>query len=90
MSHAEAPRRRGRITIGQLLKPEFCTEKFKEKKTSDLAETQQLISLFENEDATHLLEQGVDLRYIQELLEQVSLKTTEIYTSVTAQKIVAV
>jgi len=40
--------------------------------------------------ATHLLENGTDLRYIQVLLGHSSTKTTEIYTQVAINNIKAI
>ena len=37
--------------------------------------------------ASHLLENGVDVRYVQELLGHTNIRTTQVYTQVTNPKI---
>lgn len=43
--------------------------------------------LFRHTMATHMLENGADIRYIQEILGHVSVATTEVYTRVSVKKL---
>ena len=59
------------------------------KEASVKAGVKRVVSphVLRNSFATHLLEDGVDMRYIQSLLGHYSTKTTEIYTHITQKGI---
>lgn len=65
-------------TVNQVLKQSAVRAGIKKRVTSHM---------LRHSFATHLLESGVDLRYIQELLGHRSSKTTEIYTFVSRKKL---
>ena len=55
-------------------------------KKADLAQS-GCCHLFRHAMATHMLESGIDLRFVQQMLGHASIMTTEIYTHVSIKRL---
>ena len=75
---------------GEPVTPEFVAAKV--KRYMEFAEVKKpgATHLLRHACATHMLEGGADIRYIQEMLGHANLQTTEIYTHVSIDKLIAV
>lgn len=75
---------------GEAAHAEFVSGKV--KRYMDFAGVQKIGSahLLRHACATHMLEGGADIRFIQEMLGHANIETTEIYTHVSIDKLIAV
>lgn len=75
---------------GEPVQPHYVADKV--KRYMEFAGVNKIGSthLLRHACATHMLEGGADIRYIQEMLGHANLQTTEIYTHVSIDKLIAV
>ena len=75
---------------GDPVKPDYVADKVKRYMQFAGIHKPGSTHLLRHACATHMLEGGADIRYIQEMLGHQNLETTEIYTHVSIDKLIAV
>jgi integrase/recombinase XerD len=75
---------------GEPVQPHYVADKVKRYMQFAGVKKTGSTHLLRHACATHMLEGGADIRYIQEMLGHANLQTTEIYTHVSIDKLIAV
>ncbi len=75
---------------GEPMQPHYVADKVKRYMEFANVNKPGSTHLLRHACATHMLEGGADIRYIQEMLGHANLQTTEIYTHVSIDKLIAV
>ena len=75
---------------GEPMQPHYVADKVKRYMRFAGVNKPGSTHLLRHACATHMLEGGADIRYIQEMLGHANLQTTEIYTHVSIDKLIAV
>jgi integrase/recombinase XerD len=76
--------------LGEPVKPYYVADRVKQCMLAAGINKVGSTHLLRHACATHMLEGGADIRYIQQLLGHASLETTDIYTHVSIDKLIAV
>ncbi len=75
---------------GEPMQPHYVADKVKRYMRFAHIDKPGSTHLLRHACATHMLEGGADIRFIQEMLGHANLETTEIYTHVSIEKLIAV